>query len=430
MSDAPQPAAGGARFAWRRWLGFAIAAGLLAFVAMNLPWRDTLTLKSAERVEPEVYSGTIEGEWKAAEIRFRFDPGQEVPSDSLLAGHPFAAAPALGATLAVGPTQLRGRVTEGQAPTSLEPLVAEWHPGLPRAFAELDPRGLVVAFGAMIVATLGVSTRWWRLLAVAGCGTDWFTSFRLTYVGLFFNQVVPGSTGGDVARAYVVVRDHPERRARALMTVMVDRIVGLVAMAALATVAVFTNDHRFGELRLWVLAAFTAMVGGLFVFLNPTLRRWIRFEQILARLPQGRRLAQLDEALREYAHHPGQVALALALSCCNHLCATGAVYSIGHAFGDGLSYHDYLCITTIANTLTAVPISPGGLGVGEMLFGALFGVAGSSRLLGVATSFVYRLVMATLGLFGGVFLLLPGGAAVRREMREVGDTDDEGSAAH
>ena len=74
----------------------------------------------------------------------------------------------------------------------------------------------------------------------------------------------------------------------------------------------------------------------------------------------------------------------------------------------------------MANTLTAVPISPGGLGVGEVLIGGLFQLGGGMRLLGVASSFVYRLVLASLGLAGGVFLLLPGGSAMRRKFREAG----------
>jgi uncharacterized membrane protein YbhN (UPF0104 family) len=94
------------------------------------------------------------------------------------------------------------------------------------------------------------------------------------------------------------------------------------------------------------------------------------------------------------------------------------VYWLGHSFGDGLTYLDYLCIVTVANTLSSVPISPGGLGVGEVLFGTLFRMAGGLYLLGVASSFTYRLLLMALGLSGGLLLLLPGGGAVRRQFAE------------
>jgi uncharacterized membrane protein YbhN (UPF0104 family) len=72
----------------------------------------------------------------------------------------------------------------------------------------------------------------------------------------------------------------------------------------------------------------------------------------------------------------------------------------------------------VANTLTAVPISPGGLGVGEVLFGSLFEVAGSVYMLGVASSFTYRLVMMAAGLLGGLALVLPGGGSLMADFRE------------
>jgi len=410
----------------------AVAALLLFLVSRTVPWQDTVALRRAESGPSETYRGAIEGDWTSASIAFRFAAGQSVPEGSLLEGTPLAGAPRAGARVALTRSSLEGRGEQGQ-PERLEELRVEWHPGMPRAFRGLQPRGLAVAFLFLFLATLCVSTRWWRLLILSGCGTGWWNAFRLSYVGLFFNTVLPGSTGGDIARAYVVVRDHPERRARALMTVMVDRVLGLVAMALVASIAVYANDARFAHLRGWVLLALAAMVGGLTAVLHPTLRRWMRFDRILARLPQARRLGQLDAALREYAHHPREMALAILLSCANHLCATGAAFALGHAFGDGLSFHDYVCIVTIANTLTAVPISPGGLGVGEVLFGELFAVAGGMRLLGVATSFVYRLVLVAIGLFGGLFLLAPSGAAVRRELddaRPDAEGTEGGGGAH
>lgn len=399
-----------------RWLGFLIAGVLLWFVGSNLPWRDTLTLGELGEPGAVEFVGEIQGDWKAERIGFVFDPDQ----------------PARGSGAPVEPELqdwVRGGMTIEATATTLRASAEQeelggqsvsWKPGFPRAFSDLDLAGLLPAAGFLFLATVLVATRWWRLLAISGCAASWYTTFRLTYVGLFFNMVLPGSTGGDLARAYVVVRDHPERRADALMSVMVDRLLGLIAMALIATLAVFTNDERFAGLRLFVVGAFGSMILGLAAFLNPGFRRFIRFEALLARLPQARRLGKLDQALLEYARHPGEVTLALLLSCGNHLCATASLYWIGHAFGDSLSFHDYLCIATVANTLTAVPISPGGLGVGEVLIGGLFQLGGGMRLLGVASSFVYRLVLASLGLAGGVFLLLPGGSAMRREFREAG----------
>ncbi|HPF15837.1 MAG TPA: lysylphosphatidylglycerol synthase domain-containing protein, partial [Planctomycetota bacterium] len=91
---------------------------------------------------------------------------------------------------------------------------------------------------------------------------------------------------------------------------------------------------------------------------------------------------------------------------------------LGSALGDNHSFHDYVCIAAVMNTLSAVPISPGGLGVGEVLAGSLLRLAGGSYTIGVAASITYRLGMFLQGLLGGLVLLLPGGAALRQEWRE------------
>ena len=57
------------------------------------------------------------------------------------------------------------------------------------------------------------------------------------------------------------------------------------------------------------------------------------------------------------------------------------------------------------------------IGVGEVLFGSLFEVAGSLYMLGVASSFTYRLVMMAAGLLGGLALVLPGGNSLLADFR-------------
>ena len=44
-------------------------------------------------------------------------------------------------------------------------------------------------------------------------------------------------------------------------------------------------------------------------------------------------LRKLDRALRHYARHPAELALAFLLSLGNHFSVTACIYSIGHAFG-------------------------------------------------------------------------------------------------
>ena len=176
-----------------------VAVGLLvlAFVAYKVPWRDQLVWQAGD-VSVTV-PGTIEGDWKAEAIRFLPDRGTPAPAE--------------------WPESARRSWSEGRSlPLSREDTVfgggrVKWEPGMPRAFSGMDSGPFVKAVLLFLFSFLIVVTRWWRLLAVAGCVTSWFNALRLTFLGMFFNLVMPGLTGGDVIKAVIVARENPERRA-------------------------------------------------------------------------------------------------------------------------------------------------------------------------------------------------------------------------
>ncbi len=381
-------------------LRLAFALGLLAFVASMLPWQDKLRwVDGGTKLE---LSGRIEGRWQGDSIRFHADPGAELP-----VGWPAETRAELyassGASLA--------RTADGASAAHYE-----WQPGMPRVFREIEPSGLFEAAGLLLVSAVMGVTRWWRLLALAGCATSWWNALRLTFLGFFFNLVVPGLTGGDVIKAVLVVRENPQRRADALVSVIVDRGLGLLVLVGLASLVVLLTGEQFRELRWPVLACFGAMLLAIVVVMHPLPRRLLGLSRLLERLPQSERLKSIERALHEYVHHPGEMLLAVALSIANHCGIAGAIMAIGQAFGATLSFPAYLGIMAIANTVSSLPIAPSGLGVGEVLIGYLFHLVGSTQPLGVAVSVTYRLLTVALNLSGGIFLLLPGGREVRAEI--------------
>ena len=387
------------------WLRTGLALLLLAFGAYLVPWKDRLVcIHGRSTVE---VAGTIHGSWQSDVVTFAPDARASVDP---------AWPPEIASALASGKDFEVRRSPES---VSLEAGRIDWKPGMIRVFGEVKPWGLWAAFFLILTGAFVAITRWWRLLAVAGCGTRWPIAFRLSFLGLFFNVVLPaGITGGDVIKAVLVVREHPERRADAFVTVVVDRAIGLLVLMALASIVVLVSGDRFAEMKLPVVGAFLAALVGIWILLHPGPRRWLRLSALLERMPQRERLKAVDQALRIYAQHPFEIAIAVVLSGLNHLCIGASIYTLGHAFGDDLSFLEYIGVAAIANTISSLPITPAGWGVGEWAFGSLFHVLGSPSTLGVAVSVAYRLLTAVPGLVGGIFLLLPGGRSVRREIEE------------
>ena len=83
-----------------------------------------------------------------------------------------------------------------------------------------------------------------------------------------------------------------------------------------------------------------------------------------------------------------------------------------------VSLTDYFVLVPVANLISAVPLAPGGWGVGELAFQGLFRMIHASPAMGVAVSVTFRLSQLAIGLLGGVFLLLPRSRSELRKARE------------
>jgi uncharacterized membrane protein YbhN (UPF0104 family) len=391
-----------------------LALALLAAVAWRLPWSDT-ALWVPDPAAPEAtleVRGEIVGSWRADRIEFVVAEGES------LAGWP--------AEL-VAAVEAGGRMALSRAEPGARG--AGWRPGMPHVFAGLEPAGLGLAFAALLAGVAFGVTRWWRILNLAGCPSSWGNTLRLAFLGVFFNLVFPGITGGDVPKALMVVREHPERRADALATVVLDRMVGVWALVLLATGVAWAGGESFAPLRLPALLALLAGTLGVFLVLVPGPRRALGIDRLLERLPQGERLKKLEVAAELYRGHAGELVGSVLLSLGNHLAVAVGVLLIGRALGDDLDALAYLAIVPVVSLVSALPISPGGWGVGEAAYGTLFQMMGAEAALGVAVSVTYRLCSVALGLFGGLFLLAPGGREVRREALEAAREAEESPGA-
>jgi len=381
--------------------------GILGFVAANLSWRDAIVWTGDGGTVHEV-PGELEGDWKLDSVAF-------VPAEDAEAHASWDAA----AREAIAG---RERLALERDERRFGAGTVDWRPGMPTTFRDMDPMGIVQAMACFIVGFLIVVTRWWRLLALAGCPTSWFNALRLTFLGMFFNLVMPGLTGGDLVKAFIVANENPGRRPDALVSVVVDRLLGLGSLALLAAAVIVVSGSTFAELRTPVLGLIAVGLVALFLFANPRLRRALRLKELAAKLPLGEKLQAVDRAALLYFRHPVEVGLAVVLSLLNHLAIIVGVFALGRAFGveeSAIDFREYLVVVPVANMLSAVPVFPGGWGIGEAAFAQLFVMMGGVASLGVAVSVTFRLSQLAFGLVGGAFLLAPGAKAEVREAEGV-----------
>ena len=260
-----------------------------------------------------------------------------------------------------------------------------WYGG----FIDLAPLRRVVGHG-WLLATAGVlisgcvfvsSFRLYLLARGMAMTVSWPRCLSITYAGFFANIFLPGGTGGDAVRlAYLAACNPAGERVRVLAPVTLDRLLGLLGLLCVTGLALplwLLGEARGPEFRLlaWLaLGGMLLLLAGLvlgLVLLGPLQRRLRPWSSPTA--GRFKRLAwQVLAAFAVYREQGRLLVICLGISCCNHVISLGSLVALAQAADlGGLVWLDYALVGAFTLVANAVPLTPGGLGVGEGVFARL-----------------------------------------------------------
>lgn len=281
-----------------------------------------------------------------------------------------------------------------------------------------------IEFGWLAVASLLIAfalscqiIRWYILVRALDLPFTIRNAFRLGMVGVFANTFLPGAVGGDLVKAYFLARAHPERMAPAVATVIMDRAMGLFGLilfvAVLGSIAWAMGDPRIlaneGLQRMiesMALVAGGSVAGFLLLGLLP-LRRVERFSGRLKSIPKlGKSLSEMWGAVWMYRQRLKTVALGVGLSAASHFGLVFAFHASSRVFPpanpvtDQATLAEHMVVAPIGFIVQALPLSPGGVGVGEAAFAGLYKLSNRPESRGVIARLSLRVVEWMIGLLG------------------------------
>ena len=303
---------------------------------------------------------------------------------------------------------------------------------------------LVLALLVFPINFIITSLRWHRFLKAVDIHLTAWRAFVLTMVGAFYNAFMLGSTGGDVLKAYYASK-HTDHKTRAVVSVIVDRVIGLMALVILGGVmAAFqwmaaptgTNDAATRACRSVALGA-AAIVGGFALFVAmfgiPAVRQRLGLDYLLNKLPFQRQVQHTLWTMSAYRRRPGLVLGALVVSFPVHITVVVSAMLAGMAFEPPLpipAAYYFVCVPVIV-LAGAIPITPQGAGVMEPFAILLTKQFGTSVSQAFALVMSIRLVQIIWNLTGGVFVLRGGyHAPTEAEQEEMEHDDDDTTGAH
>jgi uncharacterized protein (TIRG00374 family) len=291
-----------------------------------------------------------------------------------------------------------------------------------------------LAWLASLAAVMLTFVRWFVLVRALDLSFSMKDAFRLGFLGYLLNFVSLGNVGGDLFKAVFVAREQPGRRAEAVATVVLDRVVGLYMLFVMASVAILaTGQLNSTDAQIQFISRATLICTGLgligiMVLLVPGVTQG-RFSAFLERMPRlGPLFGRLLGAIRIYRSRLTMLMLAAALSVAVHgLSATGVYLAARGLPGQVPPLADHFVIVPLAFVTGVLPLPANGLGALEYVIDFLYERVPAGMAVAKGRGFVvalgYRLITILIAMVGVGYYLVS-----RREVVELLHEADEEQA--
>ncbi len=288
--------------------------------------------------------------------------------------------------------------------------------------------GVLLGGGTIFLSAL----RLWILLRAQQVTATLWRTVELTLIGSLFNLFTVGGVGGDAAKIYLLIRENRDKKLAITMCVMVDHLVGLVAMALMffaVTAGRFDaleSQSVLGEKAIkfgWMyFSGGLVFIALLFVMASPWVHHRIHKPGKKMRWEVLRRVPEIYDVYRK----KWGFAVASLLTGLAMLPVYYATFWCGVRFiEEGYGFMEIFAAMPVVDALSAMPVSISGIGVREIalkiLMKDLVGMRNEVAVLGSLAGFACSLVWA---FAGGILFLRP---ADRTPMKEIEEATHAGS---
>ena len=283
-----------------------------------------------------------------------------------------------------------------------------------------------LATACCLAAVLLTFARWCWLVRAAGMIFPFRAALRLGFLGFLFNLAPLGIVGGDLLKAVMLAWEQRGNRAKAVATVLVDRIIGLYVLFVFASAAILlTGLWKTPVYEVRVICQVTLLVtllatAGVAVLFVP----WFTdgsWAQAMTRLPRvGHLFEHSNDAIRLYRNQPRILLAAAVMTLGVHGLFATAIYCVARALflpGEyhSLSAHYVIMPLSCATGVVPLPFGPFE-GVLDMLYTRIPVSAGIPIVAGqgLMVALGYRCVTLLIAAVGICYYL-----ADRREVTAV-----------
>ncbi len=272
---------------------------------------------------------------------------------------------------------------------------------------------VAMGFFGCLAAMLFSFYRWQLLVRALELPFRLIDSIRIGFIGLFFGLFAFGVVGNDSLRAFYAARQAKDRVSAAVTSVLADRIIGLLTMFTIATLAFCSVDFstlaesypekaRALSVVGWFVMACTGCgyLGLAVLCFTPMLKKTRLFQWFVGLPKIGGILEKVSAAVVMYRGRPGVIVASFGLSAAVNFCFLLSMFSLAKGLTSGHpTLLEHMVIEPLAMVSNAAPL-PGGIGGLEFAMKFLYVAFNSDN--GVVVGFAFRIAFLLVSAIGAV----------------------------
>lgn len=282
----------------------------------------------------------------------------------------------------------------------------------------LDVRRIVVIFAVILLLVLSsmfFSKRYQIFLNASGYVVRFVQAFTIILIGFFYNNFLPGGTGGDFMRVYYLKRKEKVPISIGTAVTLFDRLLGMLGLVVVAVLSLwwvaqyssasFDLINNNTLLVSLVILIPIAAVATLFLLRIPAIYNFL--ERLLSRLFFGEKMVSFMETFQTLIMNTKAIIISFLLCLAGHLITLTCISILAYMLYGSSAVYATFAVAGIVLLTAVVPVTPGNIGWTEWLadgFYRIFGVEGGATIFAL-----WRVVTVLFSLIGGIVYLRAGG---------------------
>ncbi len=263
---------------------------------------------------------------------------------------------------------------------------------------------LALLFPTFVTTSLSVN-RWKTFLSMIGVKEKFWHLVAINFESTFLGLVLPSSQGFDLLRILKIESCHPKHRGKVGSTVVVERLIGLICLLAIAVFSwIYTgsNDSIVSILTL-------AFIVSIIIFLVYSEQCYTNIQKYLYKIPFAKKvfhyIGRLYEGIHLFPYDRSiiwSIILILLLQLSNIL----VVNFLFEACGYHIPFIYHLCFQPLISVITMLPLTFGGVGIREGSFAFFYLQCDVPNSVIISVSLLYYFVITLVPAFlGGIIYL-------------------------